>query len=371
MDFDFLDGLLDIPDATEDGLQQYTELAIKISQAKEDPQGYIEKNYNVVNRFEYNGEEYLTIRYKGILAHVSGNKIMEKFDIIDEITDETYYKDTTIEKIQKMCKTLKQLLKTNKLKHVDTKGDGIKFFGRTDILDLIEESFYKKRMRSVILVGKAGCGKTKIVQRLASKLRNKYVFLEWSIAETISNTTTRGALEGRVQRLLQDVYEYNKNNEKKIILFVDEIHCIMGGLSTDDSCQSVTIQDMLKPYLTKPNMIIIGATTPEEYKKSIYMDKAFRRRLNPIFIEQPPKDVIIEILTQFSENQIEDVLIDYIYEESKKIKDASNPDISIEIIDRLLAKKKMRNIEITKDIIDSVINIMKANENSELEMEED
>ena len=182
-------------------------------------------------------------------------------------------------------------------------------------------------MRSVILVGKAGCGKTKIVQRLASKLRNKYVFLEWSIAETISNTTTRGALEGRVQRLLQDVYEYNKNNEKKIILFVDEIHCIMGGLSTDDSCQTVTIQDMLKPYLTKPNMIIIGATTPEEYKKSIYMDKAFRRRLNPIFIEQPPKDVIIEILTQFSENQIEDVLIDYIYEESKKIKDASNQDI--------------------------------------------
>ena len=177
MDFDFLDGL-DIRDATEEGLEQYTELAIKISQAKEDPQGYIEKNYNVVNRFEYNGEEYLTIRYKGILAHVSGNKIMEKFDIIDEFTDETYYKDTTIEKIQKMCKTLKQLLKTNKLKHVDTKGDGIKFFGRTDILDLIEESFYKKRMRSVILVGKAGCGKTKIVQRLASKLRNKYVFLE-------------------------------------------------------------------------------------------------------------------------------------------------------------------------------------------------
>ena len=63
MDFDFLDGLLDIPDATEDGLQQYTELAIKISQAKEDPQGYIEKNYNVVNRFEYNGEELLIPDY--------------------------------------------------------------------------------------------------------------------------------------------------------------------------------------------------------------------------------------------------------------------------------------------------------------------
>ena len=119
MDFDFLDGL-DIPTVTEAGLQEYTELAITISQAKEDPQGYIEKNYNVVNRFEYNGEEYLTIRYKGILAHVSGNKIMEKFDIIDEFTDETYYKDTTIDKIQKMCKTLKLILKNNKLKHVDT-----------------------------------------------------------------------------------------------------------------------------------------------------------------------------------------------------------------------------------------------------------
>ena len=81
--------------------------------------------------------------------------------------------------------------------------------------------------------------------------------------------------------------------------------------------------------------------------------------------------MIIKILLNFSENKIEEFLVDYIYEESLSFKESSNPDISLEIIDRVLAKKKLRNIEITKDVIDSIIRIMKANENLELEMEEE
>ncbi|MGN1344282.1 MAG: hypothetical protein ACI4U3_06860, partial [Traorella sp.] len=62
--------------------------------------------------------------------------------------------------------------------------------------------------------------------------------------------------------------------------------------------------------------------------------------------------------------------VEYVYDESLKVEEASNPDISIEIIDRLLAKKKMRNIEITKDIVDSILNIMKINEKLKVAMEE-
>lgn len=355
-------------DILQSALDTYNDLQKKVSSEMKDWDEYVNKKFNIKQN---NFDGSYIVQYKNIIAKVVKHLAYSTFDVIDENTGEVLYKDMTPEIIRKRNRGLREILLDPSIHKIDTKGDGIKFVGREDILDVLEETFHKKRMKNTILIGKAGCGKTKIIQEIAKRLSDQYVFLEWRMANVISNTSLRGMLEEKVETTISHILKYNAKNKKKIILFVDEIHSIMGGLSVNDSCQSVTIQDILKPYLSTPNLIIIGATTPVEYKKSICKDKAFKRRLSPIYIDSLSKEVIIKILLNFSENKIEEFLVDYIYEESLSFKESSNPDISLEIIDRVLAKKKLRNIEITKDVIDSIIRIMKANENLELEMEEE
>ncbi|MGM9858968.1 MAG: AAA family ATPase [Bacilli bacterium] len=358
MEYDILQGALD----------NFNELDRKLSADKKDRVAYVYKKTKVIST---NEDETFLVQFKNLILTVSRGRAYTPFDIIDENTGEVLYKDMTPEIIKKRNRELREILLDPSIHKIDTNGDGIKFVGREDTLDILEESFHKKRMKNTILIGNAGCGKTKIIQELTKRLSDKYVFLEWRIANVVSNTALRGMLEEKVERTISKILRYNEKNEAKIILFIDEIHCIMGGLSVNEACQSVSIQDMLKPYLTTPNLIVIGATTPVEYKKAICKDKAFKRRLCPIYVESLSKEVIMKILLNFSENKINESLVDYIYEESLSFKESTNPDISLEIIDRVLSKKEIRNIEVTKEVIDSIIKIMKANENVNLEIEEE
>lgn len=340
----------------QSALDNYNDLQKKVSSEMKDWDEYVNKKFKVIKN---NFDGTYIIQYKNLIAKVAKHLAYTPFDIIDENTGEVLYQDMTPEKIRKDVKPIREISLNDSIFDIDIKGDGIEFTGRDKILEMLEESFLKKRMKNTILIGKAGCGKTKIVQELAKRLAGEYIILEWRISSLISNTQLRGTLEAKAERILKQVLSYNTKNKKKIVLFIDEIHTMVGGLCVDDSCHSVTIQDMLKPYLTNPDMILIGATTPDEYQKSIFRDKALRRRLCPIYVDELPYDTIKQILIKFSDNMIEESLIEYVYNRSKELKDTANPDISIEIIDRLLAKKKKRNTEITKEVIDDVIDFMK------------
>ena len=139
------------------------------------------------------------------------------------------------------------------------------------------------------------------------------------------------------------------------MLFIDEIHTLMQKTCGIDSA---SVADLIKTNLSKGNIIVIGATTNEEFNRYIMPDLAITRRFCPIHITDLSDDIVIKILKNFISLDIEESIYHYIVNESKKIKRGVNPDISIEIIDRCQARAKLRSTQITKNLIDEIITIM-------------
>lgn len=150
---------------------------------------------------------------------------------------------------------------------------------------------------NVIVIGEAGVGKTAVVEHLAylinhnrvpNILKDKRIF-SLDLVKIMANTTYRGDLEAKLDKLINSL---EKNNNT--ILFIDEIHMIMGaGKSSSDN---IDIANMIKSYLSNRKIQIIGATTTLEYEKYILDDKAFRRRFNKVVIDEPNEEVLYDIL---------------------------------------------------------------------------
>ena len=147
---------------------------------------------------------------------------------------------------------------------------------------------------NVIVIGEAGVGKTAVVEHLAylinhnrvpNILKDKKIF-SLDLVKIMANTTYRGDLEAKLDKLINSLEKDNNT-----ILFIDEIHMIMGaGKSSSDN---IDIANMIKSYLSNRKIQIIGATTTLEY---ILDDKAFRRRFNKVVIDEPNEEVLYDIL---------------------------------------------------------------------------
>ena len=158
-------------------------------------------------------------------------------------------------------------------------------------------SRYKKS--NVLLIGKAGVGKTALVENLARKinagdvpnnLKSKQIF-ELSLNNSIAGTRYRGDFEEKIQYML----ECMKDNKDNIIIFVDEIHNIMSfGRSRDNG--TISLDEILKPFLARNDVTMIGATTIKEYNKYIKGNAAFDRRFCKLKVNEPKKSTVIEIL---------------------------------------------------------------------------
>ena len=231
-------------------------------------------------------------------------------------------------------------------------------YGREKEIDLLQESLLKKRMKNTILIGKSGSGKSAIIEHFAEINQNSFFLLEMNLSNTVSGTIYRGMLEEKINNAFEDIIEFNKNKRKKIILFIDEIHCIT-NFGSSEGC--VCIAEIVKPFLSKLEITIIGATTKEDYEKTIKKDKSLIRRLSPIFIDDLNKEVIIQILNEFALGKISEKILNYIYDVSSKIEYATNPDISLEILDRCLARKKHTKKEINEKMIDEIVGYMNVN----------
>ena len=212
--------------------------------------------------------------------------------------------------------------------------------GRNEELFLLEESLMKRRTKSVVLVGPSGTGKTSIVEEFSSRIKDKYEILSMNVSSTIANTKYRGELEEKVTSLIKDIVEYNRSHTKKIILFCDEIHTLItGGWEYSLSCAEI-----LKPFLSSGEIIIIGATTFEEYQNSILKDKALARRLPFITINDLDFDAKLNILQDFLWKEIKDGVV-----EGDAIKlfleqfNHMNIDSLLDLFDSYLAKIKVRN----------------------------
>lgn len=151
--------------------------------------------------------------------------------------------------------------------------------------------------KSPLLIGEAGVGKTSIVEGLAYRLqsgnvpellKNKKIF-KLTTTSLLSGTKYVGEMEDRIKKLAGELEVH-----PDVILFIDEIHTIVGAGSTESSNNDIS--NMLKPYIDRGDIKIIGATTKEEYRQFLLPDKALARRFYPIAVEEPDEELTLSIL---------------------------------------------------------------------------
>lgn len=236
-------------------------------------------------------------------------------------------------------------------------------FARDKEINLIIETLLRKNKSNPILVGPAGVGKTAIVEELARRinlgkvpkqLKNKKI-ISLEMFDLVAGTKYRGEFEEKIKNVLDCV-----KNSNDIILFIDEVHTIVHAGGSEGAIDAANI---LKPYLSKGNISIIGATTIFEYNKFIKKDKALERRFQLINIVEPKVNETIEILNnskkiyenhygmKISKNNIKDIVLNA----DKFIKYKKNPDKSFEVLDLLCSKLCLKEqLEITKEDIKRV-----------------
>lgn len=221
-----------------------------------------------------------------------------------------------------------------------------KIYLRDKELDEVMEILLRKGKNNPLLVGDPGVGKTAIAYELArrikcgnvpDRLKGKEVYLV-STSSLVSGTKYRGEFEERVNGLINEVIR-NGN----IILFIDEIHTIM---KTGSSEAGVDGANILKPYLARDDLKIIGATTKREYDEYLKKDGAFARRFAKVIVNEPSLKDTITILNKLKKSyedfynlKINSNVIKYLVDLCDKyLPNSYNPDKSIDILDTSLSK---------------------------------
>lgn len=216
----------------------------------------------------------------------------------------------------------------------------------------------KKYKNNPLLVGDAGVGKTAIVEGFAKYAYQNnldYEILTLNLSQMLSNTKYRGDFESRMDEAMNYI-----SSRENAILFIDEIHTIIG---TGSSENSLDVANILKPYLARADIKIIGATTIDEYQKTIFKDKALRRRFDLINVLEPTLDVTKKILLglkpsyeDFHKIKLDDDLISYLCDEADaKIHNKKRPDKCIDILDEMLSYAKINSYKVTSDLVDHII----------------
>jgi ATP-dependent Clp protease ATP-binding subunit ClpC len=217
--------------------------------------------------------------------------------------------------------------------------------GRSPEIDRVVQTLCRRSKNNPILVGEPGVGKTAIVEGLAQRIVSGSVpspllgkrLLSLDLTLLIAGTMYRGQFEDRVKKILDEI----KSNGE-IILFVDEIHMIIGAGSAEGSIDAANI---LKPAMTQGWVRLIGATTHDEYRKHIKKDSAFERRLQVIKVDEPTAEESIKILEglrghyeQYHAVKITDeALAAAVNLSSRYMTDQFLPDKAIDLIDEAAA----------------------------------
>ncbi len=223
--------------------------------------------------------------------------------------------------------------------------------GRADEIEQTIEVLSRRTKNNPALIGDPGVGKTAIVEGIAQRIVNDEVpetltdrrVVQLDLAGMVAGSKYRGEFEERLKKVIDEIVE----NEGSIILFVDELHTLVGAGAAEGAMDA---GNMLKPALARGEMHVIGATTLDEYRKEVEGDPALERRFQPVFVREPTVDETIEILhglkdryEAFHRVRISNEAIVAAAELSDRyIRDRFLPDKAIDLIDQASARVRLR-----------------------------
>lgn len=248
--------------------------------------------------------------------------------------------EDTYNVLKKYGSNLVELARQNKLDPV---------IGRDDEIRNVIRILSRKTKNNPVLIGEAGVGKTAIAEGLAqrinkgdvpSSLKNREIF-SLDMGSLVAGAKYRGEFEERLKAVLTEI----KKSEGKIILFIDELHLIVGAGKTDGAMDAGNI---LKPLLARGELYCIGATTLDEYRKYIEKDPALERRFQPVIVSEPTVEDTITILRGLKERyevyhgvKISDsALVSASILSNRYITDRFLPDKAIDLVDEACASIK-------------------------------
>jgi len=282
-------------------------------------------------------------------AVISSNKIVDGKQVYIALCEKCYKESqensVSTSQLDKFGRDLTLLAQEGKLDPV---------IGRQTEVERVIHILSRRTKNNPVLIGEPGVGKTAVVEGLAQRiiggqvpeiLRHKKVF-SLDMASILAGTAHRGQFEARLKDIIKEVAKA----EGQIILFMDEVHTLIGAGAAEGAIDAA---NMLKPSLARGELQMIGATTLDEYKKHIEKDAALERRFQPVFVKEPTIEESIQILKGLRENyethhqvRITNEAIEASVNMSKRyINDRFLPDKAIDLMDEASAQVRISSIK--------------------------
>ena len=223
--------------------------------------------------------------------------------------------------------------------------------GRNDEVERVIQILCRRTKNNPCLIGEPGVGKTSIIDGFAQKiaygnipdfLKDKRV-ISLDISAVLAGTKYRGEFEDRIKKIIEEV-----RKTKDIILFIDELHTIVGAGAAEGAIDAANI---LKPSLSRGEIQIVGATTIDEYRKNIERDAALERRFQPVMVLEPSVSDTIKILEGIKDKYeahhnvkiLDEAITGAAELASRYIRDRFSPDKAIDLIDEASSKIRLKN----------------------------
>ncbi|HWB63248.1 MAG TPA: ATP-dependent Clp protease ATP-binding subunit, partial [Chitinophagales bacterium] len=232
--------------------------------------------------------------------------------------------------------------------------------GRENEIERVSQILSRRKKNNPILIGEPGVGKTAIVEGLALRIVQKKVsrvlfnkrIVMLDLAALVAGTKYRGQFEERMKAIMN---ELEKNRD--VILFIDEIHTIVGA---GGATGSLDASNIFKPALARGELQCIGASTLDEYRQYIEKDGALARRFQQVMVDPPSPEETVQILTNIKSKYEEYHNVDYSKEaveacvklSARYITDRFLPDKAIDVMDEVGARVHLKNIHVPKNILE-------------------